>query len=72
MKKAFMHPWGTISNNRHTLESTCKLGLHDWKITEVKAKKESIGNGEPNRFRLVTRTCSKCGYTEQTAIQRKS
>lgn len=70
MKTAFMHPWGTIGNNRHKLDTTCILG-HDWKITEVKAKKVAVGNGESQRFRLVTRTCKTCGYSESTTIRKK-
>jgi len=65
-----MHPWGTISDNRHELSSTCKLG-HDWKMSAVTTKKVSVGNGETQRFRLVTRKCNKCGYSEQTIIRNK-
>jgi predicted nucleic-acid-binding Zn-ribbon protein len=70
MKTAFMHPWGTIGDNRIELESVCKLG-HDWNISDVKSKKVAVGNGDVQRFRIVTRTCNKCGYSEKTTIRKK-
>jgi len=64
-----MHPWGTISDNRITVSSICKLG-HDWNISKVKTKKVAVGINDIQRFRLVTRTCNKCGYSEETSIRR--
>ena len=70
MKTNTMMPWGTISDNKHiVLFDTCKLA-HDWKLTEVKAKKVAVGNGTLHRFRQITRTCKKCGYLEETTIHK--
>lgn len=63
-----MHPWGTIFDNEFYLEKTCKI-KHDWKLSDVETRKVAEGS-DVQRFRLVTRTCRKCGKSEQTYMRR--
>ena len=67
-RKTMMQPWGTTFDNSFYLDKQCLPGTHNWKMSNVETRK--IYNANNNqRFRLVTRTCTKCGKSEQTYIR---